>query len=67
MNMNEEVNKEEEKTSVMDGLSLTKVSDIIDTLIEKEDMKELKILKDRIINYKGELENKIKEKKNNRT
>ena len=59
--MNEEI-KNEEKASIMDGLSLTKVSDIIDSLIEQEDMKELKILKDRIIKYKGEIENKIKEK-----
>ena len=61
--MNEEVNKDEEKPSIMDGLSLTKVSDIIDSLIEKEDMKELKILKDRIIKYKEEIEKKIKNKK----
>jgi hypothetical protein len=61
--MNEDINKDEEKPSIMDGLSLTKVSDIIDSLIEKEDMKELKILKDRIIKYKGEVENKIKENK----
>ena len=60
--MNEEI-KEEEKANILDGLSLTKVSDIIDSLIEKEDMKELKILKDRIIKYKEEIENKIKDKK----
>ena len=63
LNMNEEMNKDEEKQSIMDGLSLTKVSDIIESLIEKEDMKELKILKDRIIKYKIEVENKIKDKK----
>ena len=57
-----EVIKEEERTNIMDGLSLTKVSDIIDSLIEQEEMKELKILKDRIIKYKEEIENKIKEK-----
>ena len=60
--MNEEMNKEEEKANIMEGLSITKVSDIIDSLIEKEDMKELKILKDRIIKFKEELENKIKDK-----
>ena len=60
--MNEEI-KEDEKTSIMDGLSLTKVSDIIDSLIEKEEMKELKILKDRIIKYKEEIEKKIIDKK----
>ena len=37
--MNEEI-KDEEKTSILDGLSLTKVSDIIDSLIEKEEMKD---------------------------
>ena len=60
--MNEETNKEEEKANIMEGLSITKVSDIIDSLIEKEDMKELKILKDRIIKFKEELVNKIKDK-----
>ena len=59
--MNEEI-KDEEKVSIVDGLSLKKVFDVIDSLIEQEDMKELKILKDRIIKYKGEIENKIKEK-----
>ena len=60
--MNEEI-KDEEKASILDGLSLTKVSDIIDSLIEKEEMKELKILKDNIIKYKEEIEKKIKDKK----
>ena len=60
--MNEEPAKEEEK-DIMEGLSLTKVSDVIDALIEKEDMKELKILKDRMIKYKEEVESKIIDKK----
>ena len=60
--MNEEI-KDEEKGNLLDGLSLTKVSDIIDSLIEKEEMKELKILKDNIVKYKEEVENKIKDKK----
>ena len=60
--MNEEPAKEEEK-DIMEGLSLTKVSDVIDALIEKEDMKELKILKDRMIKYKEEVECKIIDKK----
>ena len=60
--MNEEPTKEEEK-DIMEGLSLTKVSDVIDALIEKEDMKELKILKDRMIKYKEEVESKIIDKK----
>ena len=59
--MNEEI-KNEEKSSIRDGLSLTKVSDIIDELIEKEEMKELKTLKDRIIKYKKEIEKEIKDK-----
>ena len=61
--MNPEGSKEEEKKNIMEGLSLTKVSEMIDTLIEKEDMKELKILKDHLIKYKSEVEDKIKEKK----
>ena len=61
--MNSEGTKEEEKKNIMEGLSLTKVSEMIDTLIEKEDMKELKILKDHLIKYKSEVEDKIKEKK----
>ena len=61
--MNQEGTKEEEKKNIMEGLSLTKVSEMIDTLIEKEDMKELKILKDHLIKYKSEVEDKIKEKK----
>ena len=61
--MNPEGTKEEEKKNIMEGLSLTKVSEMIDTLIEKEDMKELKILKDHLIKYKSEVEDKIKEKK----
>ena len=61
--MNQEPTKEEEKKDIMEGLSLTKVSEMIDTLIEKEDMKELKILKDHLVSYKTEVEKKIKEKK----
>ena len=61
--MNQEPPKEEEKKDIMEGLSLTKVSEMIDTLIEKEDMKELKILKDHLIAHKTEVEKKIKEKK----
>ena len=61
--MNSEGTKEEEKKNIMEGLSLTKVSEMIDTLIEKEDMKELKILKDHLIKYKSEVESKIKDKK----
>ena len=61
--MNQEPTKEEEKKDIMEGLSLTKVSEMIDTLIEKEDMKELKILKDHLIAHKTEVEKKIKEKK----
>ena len=61
--MNLEERKEEEKKNIMEGLSITKVSEMIDTLIEKEDMKELKILKDHLVQYKGEIEKKIKEKK----
>jgi len=60
--MNEEPVKEEEK-DIMEGLSLTKVSDVIDALIEKEDMKELKILKDRMVKFKEEVESKIIDKK----
>ena len=59
----EEQGNEEEKINLMEGLSLTKVSDVIDALIEKEDMKELKILKDRMIKYKEEVESKIIDKK----
>jgi len=54
---------EEEKINLMEGLSLTKVSDVIDSLIEKEDLKELKILKDRLIKFKEDLEKKIIDKK----
>ena len=61
--MNLEGTKEEEKKNIMEGLSLTKVSEMIDILIEKEDMKELKILKDHLIEYKTQVEQKIKEKK----
>ena len=61
--MNEEDVKVEEKPNIMEGLSLTKVSDVIDDMIEKEDMKELKILKDRLIKYKEEIENKIVDNK----
>ena len=61
--MNQEPTKEEEKKDIMEGLSLTKVSEMIDALIEKEDMKELKILKDHLVSYKTEVEKKIKEKK----
>ena len=61
--MNQEGQKEEEKKDIMEGLSLTKVSEMIDTLIEREDMKELKILKDHLIKYKSEVEGKIKENK----
>ena len=38
--MNAEGTKEEEKKDIMEGLSLTKVSEMIDSLIEQEDMKE---------------------------
>ena len=61
--MNQEPTKEEEKKDIMEGLSLTKVSEMIDTLIEKEDMKELKILKDHLVSYKTEVEKKLKKKK----
>ena len=61
--MNAEGTKEEEKKDIMEGLSLTKVSEMIDSLIEQEDMKELKILKDHLIKYKSEIEQKIKDKK----
>ena len=59
----EEQGNEEEKINLMEGLSLTKVSDAIDSLIEKEDLKELKILKERLIKFKEELEKKIIDKK----
>ena len=58
----EEQENEEEKVSLMEGLSFTKVSDAIDSLIEKEDLKELKILKERLIKFKEELEKKIIDK-----
>ena len=61
--MNLEGAKEEEKKNIMEGLSLAKVSEMIDILIEKEDMKELKLLKDHLIQYKTEVEQKIKQKK----
>lgn len=47
----------------MEGLSLTKVSEMIDALIEQEDMKELKLLKDHLIKYKTEVEQKITQKR----
>ena len=59
----EEQENEEEKINLMEGLSLTKVSDVIDSLIEKEDLKELKILKERLIKFKEDLEKKIIDKK----
>ena len=59
----EEEGNEEEKINLMEGLSLTKVSDVIDSLIEKEDLKELKILKERLIKFKEELEKNIIDKK----
>ena len=62
--LNLEDRKEEEKKDIMEGLSLTKVSEMIDLLIEKEDMKELKLLKDHLVKYKSEVVKKIKEKKN---
>ena len=61
--MNQEGTKDEEKKNIMEGLSLTKVSEMIDALIEQEDMKELKLLKDHLIKYKTEVEQKITQKK----
>ena len=39
LKMNEELTEEHEKEKIMEGISLTKVSEIIDSLIEKEEMK----------------------------
>ena len=61
--MNQELTKDEEKQSLMEGLSLTKVSEMIDTLIEQDNMKELKLIKDHLIKYKEEVESRIKLKK----
>ena len=49
--MNQELTKDEEKQSLMEGLSLTKVSEMIDTLIEQDNMKELKLIKDHFQKY----------------
>ena len=57
--MNQELTKDEEKQNLMDGLSLIKVSEMIDTLIEQDNMKELKLIKDHLIKYKEEVENRI--------
>ena len=58
----EEQENEEEKINLMEGLSLTKVSDVIDSLIEKENLMELKILKEKLIKFKEELEKRIIDK-----
>ena len=59
MDENYKEDKDDGKENLLSGLTIQKVSERIDNLIETENMKELVILKDRMLKYKKEIEDKI--------
>lgn len=63
MDENYKEDKDDGKENLLNGLTIQKVSERIDHLIETENMKELVILKERMLKYKKEIEEKINLKK----
>ena len=59
MDENYKEDKDDGKENLLNGLTIQKVSERIDHLIETENMKELVILKERMLKYKKEIEEKI--------